>query len=219
MDFRFLQARLIAHIQDRVRNGEVTQRSLARLSGISQPHIHNVLKGARSLSPEVADQILRCLRIDLQDLVAAGEVCPRGGLLYRTVPFLEGSIGPEHPYPARESRQEGYPFLAAEVDGLESPVAVRLAPDARMADLFTGGDVVLLDRSETRRLDPDEEGYYALDMGGASAVRRVRLGGRQLYPLVRSPWNDERWSPSISLFERSLLQLVQGRVAKLVRRL
>ena len=67
MDFRLLQIRLIAHIKARVRNGDGTERSLARLSGISQPHMHNVLKGARVFSPELADQVLRRLRIDLLD--------------------------------------------------------------------------------------------------------------------------------------------------------
>lgn len=221
MDFGCLQTRLLAHLRDRVRNGEVTERSLARLSGISQPHIHNVLKGARSLSPEMADQLLRSLRLDLRDLLAAGEgrEAGRGQPLYRTVVLLEGSLGPGHPYPAGESRQAGYPFPASDLEGLESPVAVRLAPDPRMAGLFSGGDLALLDRSETRRLDPDEDGYFALDMGTAGAVRRVRLGGRRLYPLAGGAAEDPGWALSFSLVDRSLLQLVQARVAKLVRRL
>ncbi len=74
MDFSMLRYRLIACVKSRVRNGELTERGLARLTGISQPHIHNVLKGARVLSPFVADQILRELGLSLLDLVEPAEL-------------------------------------------------------------------------------------------------------------------------------------------------
>jgi hypothetical protein len=69
MDFLELRERLVAHLRDRVRTGELTERGLARISGVSQPHIHNVLKGKRLLSLEMSDSILRQLRIDLLDLM------------------------------------------------------------------------------------------------------------------------------------------------------
>jgi len=71
MDFRKLQSRLISNLRERVRSGEISERSLARLIGVSQPHLHNVLKGERSLSVEKTDHILRQLRIDLMDLLDA----------------------------------------------------------------------------------------------------------------------------------------------------
>ena len=39
------------------------------MAGISQPHVHNVLKGKRLFSPELADTILHVLRMDLLDLI------------------------------------------------------------------------------------------------------------------------------------------------------
>jgi transcriptional regulator with XRE-family HTH domain len=69
MNFEDLQLRLLDHLRDRVRRGDLTERGLARVSGISQPHIHNVLKGKRSLSPESSDAILHNLRLDLRDLI------------------------------------------------------------------------------------------------------------------------------------------------------
>jgi transcriptional regulator with XRE-family HTH domain len=69
MDFQSLRERLIAHLRDRVRSGELTERSLARISGVSQPHIHNVLKGKRALSVEMSDSILHQLHLDLLDLM------------------------------------------------------------------------------------------------------------------------------------------------------
>jgi transcriptional regulator with XRE-family HTH domain len=69
MDFQELRERLVGHLRDRVRSGELTERGLARISGVSQPHIHNVLKGKRVLSVEMSDEVLRQLHMDLLDLV------------------------------------------------------------------------------------------------------------------------------------------------------
>ena len=69
MDFEALGRRLIVTVKARVRSGELTERGLARLTGVSQSHIHNVLKGVRILSPEVADRILRGLNLSLLDLL------------------------------------------------------------------------------------------------------------------------------------------------------
>jgi transcriptional regulator with XRE-family HTH domain len=74
MYFRVLRIRLLALVRTRVRNGELTERRLARLSGISQPHIHNVLKGDRILSTKVADEIIRALDITLAELLEPGDL-------------------------------------------------------------------------------------------------------------------------------------------------
>ena len=74
MYFELLQLRLIAHVQQRVQRGELTERGLARHTGISQPHLHNVLKGARVLSPRMADLLLHHLHITLVDLLDADEL-------------------------------------------------------------------------------------------------------------------------------------------------
>ena len=74
MTFDDFQERLTAHLRGLVRSGEVTERGLARLTRVSQPHMHNVLKGKRTLSPETADKILLHLRLDLLDLLEPGEL-------------------------------------------------------------------------------------------------------------------------------------------------
>jgi len=74
MYFELLQLRLIAHVQRRVHSGELTERSLARHTGISQPHLHNMLKGARVLSPQMADILLRYLHLSLLDLLDENEL-------------------------------------------------------------------------------------------------------------------------------------------------
>jgi len=74
MNFQELERRFVAHLKDRVHSGELTERGLARMTGVSQPHVHNVLKGKRYLSLETADEILRLLHLDLLDLVEPGDL-------------------------------------------------------------------------------------------------------------------------------------------------
>ena len=74
MNFQELNVRLIAHLRDRISSGEISERGLARLTGVSQPHIHNVLKGKRTFSTEIADIILFFLKLDLLDLIDPEEL-------------------------------------------------------------------------------------------------------------------------------------------------
>jgi hypothetical protein len=74
MTFHDLLQRLLEELRQRVRSGAATERGLARLSGMSQPHLHNVLKGKRVLSMAKADEVLRRLEIDLLHLIDAEEL-------------------------------------------------------------------------------------------------------------------------------------------------
>jgi hypothetical protein len=74
MTFQDLQQRLIEELRLRVRSGVATERGLARLSGISQPHLHHVLKGKRTFSIEKSDEVLRRLQIDVLHLILPDEL-------------------------------------------------------------------------------------------------------------------------------------------------
>jgi predicted XRE-type DNA-binding protein len=74
LTFTTLRHRLVDAVNARISNGEFSERGLARILGISQPQIHNVLKGARKLSPEIADVILMRLQISILDLLTPGEL-------------------------------------------------------------------------------------------------------------------------------------------------
>jgi transcriptional regulator with XRE-family HTH domain len=78
MTFHELQQRLLEELRQRVRSGAATERGLARLSGISQPHLHNVLKGKRLLSMDKADELLRHLQIDVLQLIPPQELRESG---------------------------------------------------------------------------------------------------------------------------------------------
>ncbi len=69
-----LHARLLMLIKGRIHNGEHTERGLARLLGVSQPQIHNVLKGARRLHPDLADRMITRLGLTAVQLFDVPEL-------------------------------------------------------------------------------------------------------------------------------------------------
>lgn len=77
VSFRDLQDRLISFVVTKIRNGEFTERRLARVLGVSQPQLHNVLKGARPLKPEFADCLFRHFEIGVVDLLSRAEIAAR----------------------------------------------------------------------------------------------------------------------------------------------
>ena len=73
-NFELLIGRLLAFVKLRIQNGDFTERGLAKVLGVSQSHIHNVLKGARSLRPDLADRLFRRFDMSVLDLLEAGEL-------------------------------------------------------------------------------------------------------------------------------------------------
>lgn len=69
MNYTDLMNYLLEELRRRVTAGEASERGLALIAGISQPHLHHVLKGKRKLSPAKADVILRHLGLDLMELI------------------------------------------------------------------------------------------------------------------------------------------------------
>lgn len=74
MTFHELLHRLRELVQQLSRDGLLTERSLARAAGISQPHLHNVLHGTRGLTPELADRLLEALGVSLLELFEVAEL-------------------------------------------------------------------------------------------------------------------------------------------------
>jgi hypothetical protein len=72
--FEALLGRLIFAVNIRIKNGEYTERGLARILGISQPQMHNVLKGARTLHTNLADRLLWKLGISVLHLFKEDEI-------------------------------------------------------------------------------------------------------------------------------------------------
>lgn len=74
INFDELTVRLRLYIQQRIHSGEFTERSLARILRISQPHLHNMLKGVRRLSVEFADRAMLKFRLSMLDLISEAEM-------------------------------------------------------------------------------------------------------------------------------------------------
>ena len=72
--FEALLERLLFHVNKRIQNGYFTERGLARILGISQPQIHNVLKGKRKLQPTLADRMMRELELTILSLFEEHEL-------------------------------------------------------------------------------------------------------------------------------------------------
>lgn len=74
VSFGALQERLIRFVNDRISNGDFSERGLARMLRVSQPQIHNILKGARNLTTEMADRVLSCFGMSVLDLLDSSEL-------------------------------------------------------------------------------------------------------------------------------------------------
>lgn len=82
---------MCGHVQIMVRNGEVTERGLALRAGVSQSHVHNVLKGARPMTPYLADRLLREFNMTVIDLLDRAQAKPAN---HRKGPASELPMGP-----------------------------------------------------------------------------------------------------------------------------
>jgi hypothetical protein len=215
------QTRLLLRVREMVHRGELTERGLARATGISQPHVHNMLKGARAFSQEFADQLLHHLGLTLADLLRdPEEASGHGGLhTFQPVPVLRGRTGARN-FPFTPERHESvHPFPRAQVSGLTDPVVLTLAADKAMAPRFQEGDLALLERAEHARLHPEPKSSYIVDTGEGTAVRYIRSGGRSLYLLTEDSMKDPRRWDYLSLAGRNILDVVRGRIVWIGRAL
>jgi plasmid maintenance system antidote protein VapI len=92
--FETLLGRLIFAANLRIKNGEYTERGLARILGISQPQMHNVLKGARTLHADLADRLLWKLGVSVLHLFEESELSDelRARLSASRIPALKKPV-------------------------------------------------------------------------------------------------------------------------------
>ncbi len=215
-DFRGLAARLVRHLQELVHRGETSERSLARLTLYSQPHIHNILHGKRRITLELADQIMSLLGIPLLSLFTQEELEGRPPWRLSNalpVPVLEGCLEGGKAFPARASFQHRRLFPAAELAGFVSPALARLgASEDSMWPALLPGDLLLLDRSPLERRRPSSEGIYAISCKNKGWVARCRRVGRALVVVVDNARAASSPPETISLSGRDILDVVRGRV-------
>ena len=187
--FEILRDRLLEYLRRRIHNGENTERGLALKAGVSQPHLHNLLKGVRLLNVDTSDKLLLNLGITALDLLDTDEL--RRALFLRArraepaieVPVLQNRLGPGLPWSDQISLFEKVQVPARSVARLRQPVVARLTGDPAMAPLLAAGDLVVLDNSE-RALNDDPEALFAVELVGRGAIRWVRQGRNSVYLLT-----------------------------------
>ena len=209
-----LYQRLIETARQRVRSGEVTERKLARLCGLSQPHMHNVLKNFRSLSPDSADRLMEVLDLNVPALFYRST--GKEDTAVRIVPMVRNRIGPGTEGALTIFR--GFmPFSAQRVKFLVDPVVAQLAPDLVLPKSLAANDYVLLDQNPAIRASPTGGGCWVVAENAGLRVRYVKLGGTRVYlaneATVRNP---PAWQ-QIPLHGENILEIVRARVVWISR--
>ena len=222
MTYQDAQARLLAYVRDRIFHGELTERGLARRIGISQPHVHNVLKGVRNLSPEIFDSILHNFQMSLLDLAPAEDLdaaLRRRHLLERAaeVHFLARPIGAGMPWLGVVDRRRPFPLPFPSLVAPPDLVMARLSADPEMRATLAGSDIALLNMSEGIRREPFADGLYAVSRRQEVLLRYIRPGARCFYLATDGNLNDPiRWE-ELRLEADELFDAVKGRVLWLGR--
>ena len=182
LTFEDLLARLLGEIDRRIRNGSLTERGLARLTNMSQPHVHHILKGKRGMTPKVADRFLRVLGMDASDLLV-----PEDDMQVRVheetcllAPVLEGSAGPGLPAPKVTSRSLYFPFPAALLKAATSSAG---ASWRQYAVVRAGYDALLERFAEEHDLL-----IVSLLTGSSASAARPLRGGRVMLWEYEGSW-------------------------------
>jgi transcriptional regulator with XRE-family HTH domain len=215
--FGSMHGRLLEMVRERVRNGQMTERRLGRLTGVSQPHIHNVLKGVRFLSTELADQILEQLEIAPTELLGLAE--PKDLLPFVPVPLLADTFGTEMGELRTQNTAGSTQVPSHLLATVRRPLTIRLGHDPLAAPRFESGDVVLIDQSRERRTRIEKNAVYVALTASGPRLRYVRVSGARVYlpseQCLMSPW---RWE-NAPLGAGGITAIVLGRAEWISRHL
>jgi hypothetical protein len=200
LTFQDARLRLLAYVRNEVRNGEITERGFARLIGISQPHAHNVLKGARTLSPQVFDLVLKYLHVSLLDLASMEEMEAqlqrrRSRQRLSEVAFLAAPIGPGQAWPDTVNWRNSFPLPFPSATVPAGLVMAKVVADPAMNLTIGSYDVALLNMSE-RRLSLLPRSLYVVERNAEAVLRFIRSGMRCHYLVTDVDFdNPTAWEP------------------------
>jgi hypothetical protein len=209
--FHELHRRLIDIARERVRAGEMTERGLARMCGISQPHMHNVLnlKKIRGLSTAAADRLMQTLDIRITDLL--WRVSSERDADVRAIPLLRNRIGPGTNAVFTEIRGH-IPLPQSLVRDVVEPLAARLGPDLVLPKPLAAHDLVLLDQNPRLRETPGEKSIWIVSEGAGLRVRYLRMEGARLCVANEVTLDDPGKWHAVPLEGRNILDVVRARI-------
>ncbi len=216
--FSQLLSKVASATRHRIQNGEFTERGLARLAGISQPHLHNVLKGVREMTPSVGDALLIAMDIGLldivdpEDLAQAVEALRASASNSRVIPVLRGRIGPGFPIPDPRLPGAWRPLPSGLPISARRPAIVLLGSDPHLSAIFPAANTAVIDLDDLARLRPVEPYWYVVRHSSGGLIRQVRLRDGRLEILGQLSLVDEAFKPDLPLGSNSLLRVVRARV-------
>ncbi len=216
--FERLLQRLVRRLGLLLSNGEYTERGLARLTGISQPHLHHILAGKRSLTPHMADSILANLGWTAGELFTEEEadqvlLARRiGKENRRRIPVISGKIGPGSPWPDTGRVEEWVAFRSIPWQGVRRLFLAGLEPDPLLPFARRAGQFALVAEDEELRVSVAEGCWHLLRWGGAGLIRRVRVEAGRLRILGQGSLDEPVGPQAILLEGQSLLSVIRGRV-------
>ncbi len=206
--FEDASQQLLRVVRERIRAGDASERGLAKLTGLSQPHVHNVLAGKRGLGLGVADRLMAILGTSLEELLP-GQTLPEREL---PLPWLQGPIGGGRAFPRTTIGPPGQFFDRARAAQLQEPCLGRVAEEeTAMRPTLEPGDDILLDCGRRVRRRPRNGAIYVIEWQGRSYLCHCHATAGALITLVESP---TRTPPParIGLSERGMEEIVRGEI-------
>ena len=206
--FHGVTQRLLAVIRRQIRSGDLSERRLAKLADVSQPHMHNVLAGKRGLAPAVGDRLLGVLGLSLSEL-AAGIETPSPEL---ATPFLEGVVGAGRAFPRVAPGRFTRYFDQTRLRGLEQPCLARIADEeTAMAPTLLPRDDILLECGWRARRMLRHAAVYVIEWEGSSYLCRCHASPGALITMVERP-SQSPPPPRIALGTLRVEDVVRGEV-------
>jgi hypothetical protein len=184
MTFAQLQRRLIDAVRARLRNGEITERGFARRLGFSQPHIHNVLKGVRILTPRIADRMLAELGLTVFDLAeptelkAATERLWMADMNLYAVPIVHGRLGPGEEWPDWNRMRNWINVRRDDLEGVQEPLGVALGSHPELEVEILPGSLVIFDHGNAARRQLEAGAWYLLRRGRGGVLAQATKRGK-----------------------------------------
>jgi hypothetical protein len=221
LTYQDVQLRLLAYVRSQITNGELTERGFARLIGISQPHVHNVLKGVRKLSPNIFDLALKYFHLSVLDLIPSSELeahlrSRRPPWHSAEVPFLRHPVGPGMPWPTGLDPRKSFPLPFPSDHAPANLVMARLIPDPAMLSTLGSSDVALLDISTIRPSAIAPQGLFVVERGPEAGletvIRYIRPGAHGYYLATDSTLNTPADWELFPVSASELVTAVKARV-------
>jgi hypothetical protein len=204
--FQLLLFRLRELLREKVRNGELTERGMARSTGVSQPHLHNILKGIRDLPPELADALLILAGLNLFNLIGIKQLEEEAGV----------------PVAVLGNAQSNISEIERVIAKLDAPMVNfpchQLPNDASMEPRFHGGDIAYYDPSAVARTALNGQSVYLISHNGQLCARYLRMGAQRLYLVSEESLKDPAGWDYVSLADRHILEIVTGRIVWICRK-